>query len=353
LFSGQVADESGRIATLCNGALTWLNGGKVAAAAKWPRRRSCLISRRFMRPNLMPVKAMDAGRSMLQTNTRRAPEEQIVTYSTLMVHLEPDQANDARLAIAAALAEKFAATVIGVAACELGQSLYFAEGAFAAKVIEDGRAQLKQRMADMEKQFRAALQKRAKNVEWRCAVEIPTPYIVQQARAADIVIIGSRRAESIADPLARLDPGDLLMRAGRPVLVVPPETNWLDLRSILVAWKDTREARRAVLDALPMLHKASQVTIVEIVETASDRSAAQDRVNDVAAWLAQHAIDASGLAANPTGSVTRQLETVAADVGANLIVAGGYGHARLREWAFGGVTRDLIARSKHCSLLSH
>ena len=57
--------------------------------------------------------------------------------------------------------------------------------------------------------------------------------------------------ESIVDPCAAPDPSDLLMQAGRPIIVVPPALEWFDFRSVLVAWKDVREARRAVLDALP------------------------------------------------------------------------------------------------------
>ena len=61
------------------------------------------------------------------------------------------------------------------------------------------------------------------------------------------------------------------MQVGRPLLVVPESCNWLDLRSVLVAWKDTAEARRAVSDALPLLRKSTEVTIVEIVEDEADR----------------------------------------------------------------------------------
>ena len=83
------------------------------------------------------------------------------------------------------------------------------------------------------------------------------------------------------------------MQAGRPLIVVPPTVEWLDLRSVLVAWKDVREARRAVFDALPILAAAKEVTIVEIPEQDGHRADALSHVADVAAWLRGHGIAAN------------------------------------------------------------
>jgi nucleotide-binding universal stress UspA family protein len=145
------------------------------------------------------------------------------------------------------------------------------------------------------------------------------------------------------------------MQAGRPLLVVPDKVNWLDLRSVLVAWKDTPEARRAVADALPMLRKARDVTIVEIPERDDDRSAVMAGVTDVAAWLARHGVTASARVSEAVRNATAaaQLEQVAGDLGAGLIVAGAYGHSRFRELILGGVTEYLVTQSARSVLLSH
>jgi nucleotide-binding universal stress UspA family protein len=143
------------------------------------------------------------------------------------------------------------------------------------------------------------------------------------------------------------------MQAGRPVLVVPDSCNWLDLRTVLVAWKDTAEARRAVADGLPMLRKATDVIIVEIVEDPATRAAALSRVGDVAEWLSRHGVSASTLVPDECGEAGPQFERIASEVGAAIIIAGAYGHSRIREWIFGGVTRRLISPSRRCSLLSH
>ena len=137
------------------------------------------------------------------------------------------------------------------------------------------------------------MQNRAAVVEWRCTEDFPTRFIVQQARAADIIVVGEDGRDALADPFMQANPSDLIMQLGRPLLVVPESGNWLDLRSILIAWKDTPEARRAIVDALPMLRKAKDVTVVEIIEDDVSRPAALSRVKDIVAWLSRHGVVAS------------------------------------------------------------
>jgi hypothetical protein len=90
------------------------------------------------------------------------------------------------------------------------------------------------------------------------------------------------------------NPSDLVTLTGRPLLVVPDTSSWLDLRSVLIAWKDTPEARRAIADALPMVRQAKDINVVEILEDDVNRPAALSGVNDVVAWLSRHGLVASG-----------------------------------------------------------
>jgi nucleotide-binding universal stress UspA family protein len=275
-----------------------------------------------------------------------------MAYATVMVGLSVDQPNEARLEIAGQLAECFGAKVIGITAAEFSPPLYFTSGEQAQKLVDQGRAAIKNRVAEVEREFRAAMQNRVTEVEWRCAEDFPARYIVQQARASDIIVVGEAGRGTIADPFVQVSPSDLVMQAGRPLLVIPDACNWLDLRSVLIAWKDTAEARRAVADALPLLRKATDVTVVEIVEEQADRPAALSRVKDVAAWLSRHGVSASGQVPEECGEAGAQLERIASEVGAGVVVAGAYGHSRLREWILGGVTRRLVNPSNRCSLLS-
>ena len=178
-----------------------------------------------------------------------------MTYKTVMVGLALGQPNDARLEVAAQLAKWFGARVIGVAAAEFSPPLYFTEGEPAQRLIDQGWAAVKNRLKELEGGFRAAMQNRAVEVEWRCGEDFPTRFIVRQARASDIIVVGEAAGGGLADPFVQVNPSDLVMQVGRPLLVVPESCSWLDLRSVLVAWKDTAEARRAVNDALPLLRR--------------------------------------------------------------------------------------------------
>jgi len=272
-------------------------------------------------------------------------------YKTVMVGLALDRPNDACLRVAGDVAERFGARIIGVAASDLRPPMYFADGDFAQTLLDKEAAAIGRRLSELEAEFRASVGKRATEVEWRSARSLPVPYLLQQARAADILVIGAR-TETLVDPCAAPDPSDLVMQAGRPIIVVPSTVEWLDLRSILVAWKDGAEARRAVFDALPMLVAAKEVTIVAIPEKDGSRAEVLSHVGDVAAWLRGHGITAHTVVPEKAGNVTGQLESIAAHVGAGAVIAGAYGHSRFREWALGGVTRHFATQSRRCAFLS-
>ena len=277
-----------------------------------------------------------------------------MTYATVMVSLALDQSNEARLEAAGQIAERFDAGIVGIAAAQFSPPLYFTSGEQAQSLIDQGRASVKQRIEELEAQFREATKNRAKHIEWRCAIDFPVRYILQEVRCADIVVTGGQNG-ALSDPFAAASPKDLVMQAGRPLFIVPDNVDWLDLRSVLVAWKDTLEARRAIADSLPMLRKAKNVTVAEIVEGGDSRSAAESRVRDVVAWLSRHGVSASELVPDNNGNrdATVELDGIAADVGAGVVVAGAYGHSRFRELILGGMTQHLITQSTRCVLLSH
>ncbi|HLX14064.1 MAG TPA: universal stress protein [Bradyrhizobium sp.] len=276
-----------------------------------------------------------------------------MTYATVMVSLALDQPNAARLAVAGQIAERFDAGMIGIVASVFSPPLYFTTGEQAQILIDQGEASIKRRMSELEIQYREAAKNRAKYIEWRSASDFPARYVLREARSADIVVTGGR-SDAFSDPFAMVTPRDLVMEAGRPLLVVPDSVEWLDLRSQLVAWKDTPEARRAIASSLPMLRKAKDVTVAEIVETGGSEAAAA-RVRDVVTWLSRHGVSARELVAaqNHDRDATAQLDAMAGDVGAGVIVAGAYGHSRFRELVLGGMTQHLITQTGRCALLSH
>jgi len=218
-------------------------------------------------------------------------------------------------------------------------------------LIEEGEAAIRKRMAELEGQFRAAMHGRTKDVEWRAALELPARYVARQSRAADLVVVGGD-GKVMSDPFAIVGAGDLLMQAGRPLLVVPAAVKWLDLRSALVAWKDCPEARRAIADALPLLARAGEVTVAGIAEEEGGQAAVRQQAEDVVGWLSRHGISARAQVPERTGNAVAQLDRIAADTGAGVVVAGAYGRSRLREWVLGGVTQHLLGQTARCVLLS-
>ena len=109
---------------------------------------------------------------------------------------------------------------------------------------------------------------------------------------------------------------------------------------------------RPAADALPLLKEADQVTILEITDEAN-RSSAQRHVEDVAAWLGEHGVSATPQAIAASGTETSYLHAELLDRRCDLLVAGAWGHSRLSQFVFGGVTRDILMDPSFCVLLSH
>ena len=272
-------------------------------------------------------------------------------YVSLLVHVECEGELSGHVNIAADLADLFRARLVGVAGWA-PMSVFLAQAALDNPgpgdfPLQDMKALLDQR----GKEFCAALDKPDRRVEWRSILDFPTEAVAREARSADLVIIPAIARSR--DPFRALDPGSAILKAGRPVLVVPTDLASLSPRRIAIAWKDTREARRAVLDALPFLQKSDSVVIVEVLDEGRSNGAS-DRLKDVARYLARHRVEIITEQVRPAdfipiNSLLRLIESENID----LLVAGAYGHSRLGEWAFGGVTRDLLAESPICCLFSH
>ena len=278
-------------------------------------------------------------------------------YHTLLVHLQLGSPNTGLLNIAGELAKRYQSKVIGIAAgrpMDVGVTDGFAAGIdyISGETIQEDRDEMDREIAVAEAEFRAALASRAEAIEWRASVtyEALSDCLVRQSRSADLIL--SNVSTVGFEPMRRVDTGDLVMRAGRPVLIVPRKQQSLNLDHVLVAWKDTREARRAVVDSLPLLKKAARVTVHEIAHD-DDLDSASARVEDVKAWLGRHGIGAIANVSACASDAAAHLDAIAADAKADVVVAGIYGHNRMREWVFGGVTRDLLLRELRCALVSH
>jgi nucleotide-binding universal stress UspA family protein len=277
-----------------------------------------------------------------------------MSFATLMVHADVDLKSDARVRLAAQLADRFTSTLIGISACILPP--YPAEGAYfiTREFVEQEQQDIRAALQRTEASFRAAVGEKGSKcgwLEWRSAIDLPETFVVSEARSADLVIVG--RAPSPIDICRCLDPGAAVLRVGRPMLVVPPGVDTLKAEQILIGWKDSREARRALQDSLPLLHQAKSVAIAEVCDDSMEALARQ-HVEDVAHYLTRHRISVgSAIAAVGKHGIADHLIDVARVEGADLIVTGAYGHSRLGEWIFGGVTQELLASSPVCCLMSN
>ena len=271
--------------------------------------------------------------------------------ASVMVHVDFDGHSDSRIRIAAEIANRFGAVLVGVAGWVPSRER---GGLLAAELTPDDErlASISSELDQLAERFRSVAHRTVGNMEWRGSFHFPREVIVAEARAADLVVIGSHPGAE--DAYHAFDPGMVLLNAGRPVLIVPDGLGeHYPGRRALVAWKDTREARHAVHSALPYLRMAEHIALVEIAENVL-ASAARQRLDDVEKYLLRHGIVVNIKAVlHSHGSIPDQLRNEAGKEGADLIVAGAYGHTRLGEWVFGGVTRGLLQKCEVCCLFSN
>ncbi len=184
----------------------------------------------------------------------------------------------------------------------------------------------------------------------------PSLTVAMHARHADLSMLTGPGGNEDAGGSISVYFGKLLLQSGRPVLVVPPHHRvHASPKRVMVAWQPTREAARAVHDALPLMRQADLVEVVAIDPEPGERSYGEMPCADIAAHLARH-----GLKVNvevqrraKSESISTALLRLAAEHDAQLLVAGGYGHSRLREWALGGTTLELLEAAHLPVLFSH
>lgn len=279
-----------------------------------------------------------------------------MSFKTLLVHVEANTSPDVRLSLAVDLANQLHAKLLGVGAEFFRSPYYGGDGIdyFAGDLIAAEMEFIESDLKSAEAKFRAAAAAVREGHEWRGSVRFPVAAVAAEARAADLVITSRSSATGASDYNIAL-PAALILQAGRPVLVTPPDTAQLTVKRAVVAWKDTREARRAVSDALPFLQGAEKVHLVELCDGAEAIPAATDRLTHLADYLLRHGVSAT-IGADIEGrdaNAPHQLLDVAERHNADLIVAGVYGHSRLREWVFGGFTRALLDQTKRAILFGH
>jgi nucleotide-binding universal stress UspA family protein len=285
----------------------------------------------------------------------------IVAFKDILIHLDNETRCETRLALAIGLARRYGAHLAGTYVVDIPPpELFFGAtpylGSPPVQVVERMYEEAVAAAAPVEAAFRDRLQREAVEGEWRLVDGNLPATVALHARYADLTIVGQPNPQEPSD--ARSHAGALVatvMTSGRPVLAVPFVGDFPTVgERVLVAWNASREAARAVNDALPLLTRAKLVTILAVNPRLGIGGHGDVPAADIALHLARHGVKAE--AAHTAGGEipeSQALLSSAADIGADLIVAGAYGHSRAREFIFGGVTRTLLREMTVPVFFSH
>jgi nucleotide-binding universal stress UspA family protein len=281
-----------------------------------------------------------------------------MSYKDLLVVLDSDKASRGRMELAAALAERYAAHLVGLYPLPIPEApRHF--GYYDPALLDPFFRELREKareVCDKEREaFEHAASLRALSAEWRVAEAAAESDPALHARYVDLTILGQLDPDGGDSELVRPRPEHVTLASGRPILVVPYAGHFETVgRRVLIGWNATREATRAVNDAMPLLIEADVVTVLTIDAREGPDGHGELPGADISLHLARHgvkaAVERTVSAGIPAGDV---LLSRAADLGADLLVIGAYGHSRMRELLLGGATRSILQSMTLPVLMSH
>ena len=188
----------------------------------------------------------------------------------------------------------------------------------------------------------------AVTAEWRIEVGEEPEWLAHHGRVADLLVIGrSREQEPVAMPVLEA----ALMATGRPVLLAPGKPLTRVDGTVAIAWKDAREAARAVDAAAPFIDAADRIVILSVQEARDVDDRSCERLCDAMRWRHSH-VEVRRFQTNDRLAADVMLDA-AAEVGASLLVMGGYSHSRVREMVLGGFTRRILQGAELPVLMAH
>ncbi len=263
-------------------------------------------------------------------------------YRDLLVHVDNSKACEVRMKFALALAKQQGAHLTVLFSRKYGPDF--------DKAAEESKQRFEQAVAGD-----------GAKVEWRIATQRGQKInvidsLVMNAHYADLLVLGQYDANASAFGV----PADLaehvMLQAGRPVLIVPYTGKYETVgENVLVAWNGSREAVRAVNDAIPLMMKAKTVTVLALNPDQGDgKGHGEIPCADICLHLARHGVNAKAqhLVAKDIDA-GNMLLSMAADEGVDLLVMGGYGQPRLREVVLGGATRQILRHMTVPVLMAH
>lgn len=279
-----------------------------------------------------------------------------MSYKTILVHVDQSKHAPSRIRIAAEIAAKENAHLIGAAMTGFSRFLHKGFGLdMSATVIASHINLLRQRAEEALAQFDSIAAKiGVQSYERRLLDDDEYGGLCLQARYCDLVVLGQTDMDDAAARILSDLPEYVTLNGGRPVLIVPHAGGFDAVGdSALVAWDGSKEATRAVTDAIPLLRRARKVAVVLFNPSSGPDAHGEQPGADIALFLARHEIKVEVMQQASSIDIGNALLSLAADLGSNLLVMGGYGHTRFREVLLGGVTRTVLETMTVPALMSH
>ena len=288
-----------------------------------------------------------------------------MTYKTVLLHIDDSASRGARIDAAASIAQACGGHLTGVALTGVSRLLYQNQPDLDADPnlalhLNFLRERAARALDGFEQQVRAA---GVASFEQRVVDDEAAGGMSLLARYADLVVISQYNANDKSPSVMRDFPAYVLLHSGRPVLIVPyaPPLPLLAppaaARNVLISWNASKEASRAVSAALPLLQRAGQVHVAIFDAQAHVAEHGEQPGAELLQYLARHGVDArvhlldgGGVR---RGDIGEALLSQAADLSADLLVMGAYGHSRLRETILGGVTRTILQSMTIPVLMAH
>lgn len=274
-----------------------------------------------------------------------------MSVKKILVHVDSDDDKNLQLNAAVELALKFKAHLFGLYVIQRISLPTYAGAYIPSGVLQAHEKAEQERAKKVQADFNALVEKSGCSSEWHCVEGYSDQQINLYGRFADLIIVGQSRDHNVLSNEVSVE-DHILIDSAKPILFVPYIGTSMPIgKHILVAWNGSREAVRAVTDALPFL---TQAETVEIVSAGKSAQQEDNSLDDICSFLSHHDVNAKAEhIVTKDISVPDALLSRAADNNIDLIVMGAYGHSRLREYIFGGATHYMLKHMTIPVLMSH
>jgi nucleotide-binding universal stress UspA family protein len=280
-----------------------------------------------------------------------------MSYKSIAVHLDTSKRAHPRLEVALRLARQFEADLTALFAVFVPEPQSMVVMAGSAEYYTIYEQDRERNAAAIERLFKAEVTRADVPGRWIETGEYEERSVSRYGRCTDLIVLGQDDPGDPESFIADHFVESQIMSSGRPVLLIPYAGEYpLIGTRVMIAWDGSREATRAVHDALPFLKRAQDVTVVTVNEHTEHAGLFGDVPGaDVAAMLARHGVKVgmTSVESGKGGTAGEVLLSRASDLSADLLVMGAYGHARWQELVLGGATRTMLTAATLPVLFSH